>query len=103
MAKLTYFNIINFIIGNLRFAGSKVSITDRRLVEQVAWRASKCPDCLEAGKCLHGCGCKVPGRWFVDEPCTDKIHIPLMEKDEWEAYKLKHNISFDREGKINLK
>jgi hypothetical protein len=100
MAHITLKNIKNFIIGNTRYLGSKVNVTDTSLVEQVGWRASKCPDCLQVGKCLHGCGCAVPGRWFVDEPCNSDIHIPLMSPEEWTEYKIKHNISFDEEGKI---
>ena len=100
MADLTIKNIKNFIIGNTRLLGSKVNVIDTSLIEQVAWRASKCPDCLEEGKCLHGCGCKVPGRWFVSEPCNPGIHTPLLDDSAWALYKQKHNISFDKDGKL---
>jgi len=90
--KITIQNIKNFIIGNARYLGSKARLTDMVLIEQVAYRSSKCPDCLTAGHCLGSCECSVPGRWFVDATCNEDRFPDLMDKETWEQFKIDNNI-----------
>lgn len=89
---ITLSNIKKFIQGNTRYFGESWGIVKPEIKEQVAWRATHCSDCIEQGKCVY-CGCKVPGKWYVNESCNKGKRFPdLMKKDAWERYKKENNI-----------
>jgi hypothetical protein len=93
MTKITRQKMQNFIQGNARMIKARVGLESRHLIEQVAYRESKCSDCVKEGHCLGpDCSCGVPGRWFVDESCNLDRFPDLMEPDDWEAFKLANNI-----------
>lgn len=58
---ITPHNIRNFL------EGTRNSLSSRNLKkhqqEQVIYRAAKCKDCLELGRC-HTCGCSTPGLFY---------------------------------------
>jgi len=93
MTKITVQNIKNFMQGTARQIGNEIGMTPEHIVEQVAYRESKCPECKEAGHCVAGtCGCGVPGRWFSTQSCNYARFPDLMGKEEWEEYKRLHGI-----------
>ena len=94
--KITRQKIKNFISGNTRKIASHFGIGEHHLIEQVAYRESKCPDCAKEGHCLGDCSCRVPGRWFVDRTCNLKRFPNLMEADEWEVYKKNNGIIVEK-------
>lgn len=86
-------NIKAFFEGNARMLGDNFGIVDKHIQEQVAYRATLCGDCLEAGKCKV-CGCKVPGKFYVKQSCNNGDIFPdLMSKEEWEEFKIENNIN----------
>ena len=65
-------------------------------IEQYMYRYLTCPDCLDAGKCLHSdCACKQPARMHVrTDVCPTLKHGPFLPKDRWEKTKKKKGIKF---------
>jgi hypothetical protein len=61
LTDITPHNIRNFL------EGTRNSLSSRNLQkheqEQVIYRAAKCKDCLELGRC-HTCGCSTPGLFY---------------------------------------
>jgi len=90
---ITIENIKAFLEGNSRMLGRKFGLVDEHIHEQVAFRAEICKDtCLAIGKC-EVCGCGVPGKLYVKKSCNEGKKFPdLMEKEEWEQYKLDNSI-----------
>lgn len=47
---------------------------------------------MQYGYCVN-CGCEVPGKLYVNKSCNGGYRFPdLMEKDEWDKFKIKNNI-----------
>lgn len=85
--KITPSNIKAFIEGNSRMTYDNVIGLPPYLKEQIEYRKSKCPDCLEAGACKY-CGCSVPGKMFVKHSCNDGDRFPdLMSEEKWTEFK----------------
>jgi len=85
--KITPKNIKAFLEGYSKLAFDGLIGLPIHLQEQIAYRASKCPDCVKAKKCQH-CGCSVPGKFYVKASCNNGERFPdLMEKDDWDRYK----------------
>lgn len=92
---ITLTNIHRFITGNFDYLRNVVGELPQHLVEQVAYRESLCPDCLEKGECQH-CGCSLPMRWFAKDSCNDGERFPdMMGSDKWEEFKKEHNLKFN--------
>lgn len=86
--------IFQFVQGNTRLLGDKLNLTPEHIKEQVEYRASKCYEsCYKnnEGKCKK-CGCRVPGKWYVTESCNPDKFPDLMDKEQWEQYKIDNNI-----------
>lgn len=63
--------------------------------EQVVFRRSQCPDCVEKGECIR-CGCPINGL-MLDPKAQDKDYLwgEMMKSEEWEAYKGKTGLYFN--------
>ena len=84
-------NVKAFVEGYTKMGYDKIIGLPIHIQEQIQYRESKCPDCLEAGECKV-CGCSVPGKWFVTKSCNNGERFPdLMNKEEWEEFKAKQN------------
>ena len=92
MAKITLQNIKNLIEGTGRQVGVELGMTAEYIMEQAAWRETKCPDCKKAGRCSI-CGCSVPGRWFTTQTCNAKRFPDMMGPNDWKAYKEEYGIT----------
>lgn len=91
---ITLSNIKNYIEGNVQMALAEMGLAEKHIVEQVAYRESKCPDCAADGKCMH-CHCSLPGRWFSTSSCNDGDRFPaLMSPENWEKFKEDNNLIF---------
>lgn len=92
MAKITINNIKQFIEGNTNLLYDAVIGKPKYYQEQIVYRASKCSDCLEDGKCVY-CGCDLPGKHYVKKSCNNGERFPdLMDEKEWEEFKEKNKI-----------
>jgi len=92
LSDITLKNVKAFIQGNARLLGDRFGMVDKHVQEQVAWRATLCTDCAEAGECKV-CGCSVPGKWYVNKSCNDGERFPdMMDAETWEKYKNENNI-----------
>lgn len=85
--------IYQFIEGNLKMLGDAFDLLPTHTKEQVAYRSEICKnDCMQYGYCVN-CGCEVPGKLYVNKSCNGGYRFPdLMEKDEWDKFKIKNNI-----------
>lgn len=93
-SKINIENINSFIQGSSRHLLDRFNALEDHIVEQVAYRESKCPECKTAGHCLGSCKCSVPGRWFSTKTCNNGEKFPdLMTKVKWDEYKKEHNIT----------
>ena len=64
----------------------------REYLEQIVFRMRKCPDCVEAGECLH-CGCKSPELFYdKDNYCSEDRWQEMKNPEEWRKHKKKHGI-----------
>lgn len=81
----------NFIEGTYLHTRTDLPL---HVAEQVKYRMSLCPDCLKAQKC-HSCSCKVPELFYAPHK-TDagKKWGPMLNPDQWEAFKQKNGLSF---------
>lgn len=85
--EITPSNVKAFIEGNSKMAYDALVGLPTYLKEQIEYRKSKCPDCLEAGVCKH-CGCSVPGKMYVTTSCNDSERFPdLMDEKKWQEFK----------------
>lgn len=56
-------------------------------VEQIAYRANQCKDCLEAGKCKH-CGCHTPSFFYNNLFfCEEGKWGPFFSRKNWQKFK----------------
>jgi hypothetical protein len=85
--------IFQFIEGNLKMLGDRIHVLPNHESEQVLYRSQICKDdCMKLGYCIN-CGCDVPGKLYVKESCNEGLRFPdLMNKKDWEEFKLKNNI-----------
>lgn len=80
-------NIKNYLEGRANQALSSLNMKPDSFMEQIAYRKSKCVDCLEAGKCPY-CGCQVPGRLYTETSCNKGERFPdIMTDEEWILFK----------------
>ena len=92
--KITFQNIKNFVEGTGRQVGAELGMTPKHIMEQAAWRETKCPDCKKAGKCSV-CRCSVPGRWFTTQTCNATRFPDMMGPNDWAIYKKDNGISVE--------
>lgn len=92
--KITLKNIKHYIEGNIKMLGDKMHLLPEHEKEQVAYRAMICKDeCVRLEYCVY-CGCDIPGKLYVKESCNGGERFPdLMNKDDWEKYKLDNGIT----------
>lgn len=80
-------DVKNFIQGNLLSYADDVGIGVPHIREQANMRANKCPECVQAGKCVE-CGCKTPNMFFSPQKeCSKKRWGKMLSKDDWEKMK----------------
>ena len=85
--QITPSNIKAFMEGNSKMLYDNIIGLPTYLKEQLEYRKSKCPDCLEAGACKY-CGCSVPGKFYVKHSCNNGDRFPdLMDEEEWSNFK----------------
>lgn len=85
--EITPSNVKAFLEGNSKMAFDVLVGLPDYLKEQIEYRKSKCPDCLEAGVCKE-CGCKVPGKMYVTSSCNNGERFPdLMSESRWNEFK----------------
>lgn len=70
--------------------------------EQIIWRRVEViknePECWESGHCIV-CGCEILGKTMEDRGCSaievgeKQCYPDMMNKNEWEKYKLDNNIN----------
>ena len=90
--EITPKKIFQFIEGNLKQLGDRLSLLPTHESEQVIYRASICSDCMEKGTCKY-CGCVVPGKLYVKQSCNKGERFPdIMSAIEWEKYKIENKI-----------
>jgi len=71
---------------------------DGWIAEMVEYRKSKCPECVQAGRCVKrlpgetknvGCGCGVPAIMKVPERVDSRGRWPqIADEKAWEMFKL---------------
>lgn len=88
-------NIGAFIQGKTRMLvqkyGNEYFNLEKHIKEQIVWRESKADKfCLSNNECK--CGCPLPDLFFADKTCKDACYPVMMNKEEWEAYKIKNSI-----------
>lgn len=93
---ITLKNISAFIEGNSKQLADKFNLLPKEKKEQVAYRYEICKDtCGKLGKC-EVCGCKFPGKIYVNESCNKGEKFPdIMSAEEWEKYKKENNIKIE--------
>lgn len=68
---------------------------DEHIYEQIIWRRTevekKSPKCWNENECKI-CGCDVLGKTMEDRSCEGKCYTAMMNKEEWEEYKIINNI-----------
>lgn len=52
--------------------------------------------CFDSKECI--CGCAVPDLQLSDDACEGKCYPAMMDKDEWEKYKVTNKIFIDIPG-----
>jgi hypothetical protein len=95
MGKLTLDNIKAFAQGNARLLGDRLNLLEPHIKEQVAYRAAICHEScfIGANERCDWCGCSLPGKWYATKSCNEGSKFPdLMDKDNWEKYKLENGI-----------
>lgn len=94
--KITLKNIKHYIEGNIKMLGDKMYLLPEHEKEQVAYRAMICKDeCVKLGYCVY-CGCDIPGKLYVKDSCNGGERFPdLMNKIDWEKFKLDNEISLE--------
>jgi hypothetical protein len=90
---ITPTKIYQFIEGNLKLLGDQLNLLPNHEKEQVLYRSEICKnDCVKFEYCIM-CGCNLPGKFYVSKSCNNGTRFPdLMNKSEWEKYKLDNNI-----------
>jgi len=85
--------IIQFLEGNIKMLGDEFDLIPQHQREQVMYRSEICKyECMQYGYCIE-CGCSLPGKLYVKESCNDGKKFPdLMNKSDWEEFKIKNNI-----------
>ena len=99
LSDITLTNIKAFISGYSKMWYDQFIGLPVHLQEQITYRSTKCPDCVEVGHKEVGpntckeCGCSLPGKWFVTTSCNKGKRFPdLMDKISWDEFKRKNNI-----------
>lgn len=93
---ITLSNVGAYIQGKTRMLvqkyGNEFFSLDNHIKEQIVWRESKANSfCLSNNECK--CGCPLPDLFFADKTCEDACYPVMMNKDEWELYKIENNIN----------
>lgn len=65
--------------------------------EQLLYRISKCPRCVENGRCIgydtDGCGCNTLGKMYIEsEKCHENRWGEMLPMEDWNEHKKNHNI-----------
>lgn len=85
--KITWKNIGYFIEGHSKWIWDKLVGLPKHVQEQIKYRVSLCPDCIEAGKCKY-CGCTAEKKIMVTTSCNGGKRFPdLMNEHDWEDFK----------------
>jgi len=93
-AKADAKHIKAFFQGYKNYFTDKLGLLPDHKKEQIIYRLDKAKACVDNGHCLY-CGCKTPERMYSDIGCEDpvrKCYPKMMNKDEWEQYKLDNQI-----------
>lgn len=90
---ITPTRIFQFIEGNIKLLGDRLGKLPHHTKEQVLYRSEICKnDCMKRGYCVN-CGCKVPGKLYVNKSCNKGKRFPdLMNESKWKKYKKDNNI-----------
>lgn len=87
--------VINVAEAIIRIAGIRIFGYQLHEKEQIIYRAFKCRnDCYLSGKCVH-CGCSYPEKIYQNRQCSGKRWPKMMNSEDWEVYKLDHNINIE--------
>lgn len=91
--KITLDKIKQFIQGNTNMLLTELGTKPEYYKEQIAYRMLQCKDdCLVNKECKY-CGCKVPGKLFVDKSCNNNERFPdIMNEEDWNNFKMSNNI-----------
>ena len=94
---ITAQDVVNYIEGNINYLRSQSSFfkLEVHIQEQATYRSYLCIDCLEAGECKI-CHCITPNMFYAPKKLDkeDKWGV-MLDKDEWEKFKLDNNIDID--------
>lgn len=90
--KITLSNIKQYIEGNTQLVLENLNLQPYHLKEQIAYRRLICKnDCAVEGKCIK-CGCEFLGKTSVKQSCNPDRFPDLMDKENWDKYKIENNI-----------
>lgn len=90
--KITLSNIKQYIEGNTQLVLENLNLQPDHLKEQIAYRRLICKDdCAVEGKCIK-CGCEFLGKTSVKQSCNSDRFPDLMDKENWDKYKIENNI-----------
>lgn len=93
LSQITPSNIKGFIQGNFRkFMEDYPGVIEDYIYEQVQWRLGIMDEnCLINKQCP--CTCSVPNKQYEDRQCEKGCYPDMMNKEDWEKFKLENNIT----------
>lgn len=90
--QITYKNIKSFLEGNFQLVLEELNLQPEHIQEQIAYRRLTCADdCAITDKCIK-CGCDFKGKTSVQESCNKERFPDLMNRIDWELYKINNDI-----------
>lgn len=90
--KITFKNILHYLEGNSQLVLEELNLQPQHIKEQIAYRRLICKDdCAVADECIE-CGCDFKGKTSIKESCNLKRFPDLMNRIDWEFYKIDNEI-----------
>lgn len=90
-------NVKSFLQAHKNMFLDKFSWFPKHKKEQVMYRLVVCKDdCVPQGKCIR-CGCPPEKKAFAELSCNLERFPNMMDLDEWEEFKMEHDIDTSKE------
>lgn len=86
MRKISINDVASFLEGNYKYYKNIFIEAPEHIQEQLAYRLSKCQDCIAAKACVV-CTCPPLRKHFVTQSCNPDRFPDLMNEEDWEEFK----------------